>query len=731
MSHHPSELPLGAYELHFDPPPLAPLQQILRFSVDSGDTTYIAINAPHIFMLRPGSTALERFSQNSHLTGTPLGNVSDVLIDFMEVPMLDRALHRHSPRLDAPEALPDVEEVMWYIDASASVIRLLTLRTGEMALIAGIQAISSHRDGPTALSAPPSGETSNESNFATFTAPRYMARLNRPALVILEVQGRDSIRLRLMNFDTGLVSTIRDELWVDEPFPPFLHPYALAEDFRTSSSYVQLERSRNDSFVMSVDRGNDVKEELRALVAASRHTPTTHRMKGGNTMLLRINQGAREGFNLPKGTGPVAWITSTNVLLLSNPSGNALVAVNPVAFHITGPHYQDTNRLTSSSSLTHRSSSSPSSPSPSSTSSSSMSSSITISGPPLPNTVQRIAALPPTPAPSTVAFLGLIDLSCLIDNDAFPLDLVVVHSASNTTWKLPSYVFDMLYPELDTGRFKTAVTLSKLPSDHIHCFIEYLFLGRDLGGLSAEFFAQLRKEIGLEVPASSFNGQEVPIPTRGLIMQKVEWSTIPKADRSSAKGRYHETTQISPLLLQPTDFAFSLQLPHDQSIAIIGNAVYMYVRWAWFRKLWDDETPERCARHAVMPPWVTPRILLAILECIHSDKTVKLKPSDAKALWEGRHEWKLVDRYDEPMEPFLTLIDHCYVTLWPDLTPENCIELLKRYNRLGNQTQVEIILEFIIGSGVSFDLVKVLRVLPERLVLRLMAKLRQRRFPGA
>ena len=176
---------------------------------------------------------------------------------------------------------------------------------------------------------------------------------------------------------------------------------------------------------------------------------------------------------------------------------------------------------------------------------------------------------------------------------------------------------------------------------------------------------------------------------------------------------------------RPFDFIFSVQPPHDQSFAVVGDMRYMYIRWQWFKRLMSmPNCREVRTRTAVMPHWTTPNMILVILESIHGVPWTPLTSEESFVLLEHRHEIDLEDLNGVVFAPFNRLLRRCRKVCFACVNDSNRIEYLAKYLRHGLDAEVEPLLDSIVQSSASFDLAKALKLLPLEILGQLQEKFR-------
>ena len=201
------------------------------------------------------------------------------------------------------------------------------------------------------------------------------------------------------------------------------------------------------------------------------------------------------------------------------------------------------------------------------------------------------------------------------------------------------------------------------------------------------------KNITLAMNVTEFEKSPVAMPTysgvkQGLKSISLEWKSLsfPPAPKS--------------LLTRPVDFVFSLGEPNDQSIAVVADSRYMFLRWGYFKRLMAfGNGIEKTTRHAVMPNFMSPNMLISILECVHGQLSTLVDEEDAVTLLEHRFEFDLVSAQDVPFPPFQQLIQHCMGASFPKISETNCFAHLERAHRAQMPTRVEEALKFIVASN--------------------------------
>ena len=244
-----------------------------------------------------------------------------------------------------------------------------------------------------------------------------------------------------------------------------------------------------------------------------------------------------------------------------------------------------------------------------------------------------------------------------------------------------------------------------------HCFQEFAML----------VTLQLTdRNILLALNVTEFEKTSGPLPiascvNQGLKVVALEWETLPFPPTPKS------------LLVRPTDFVFSLGQPNDQSIAVVADSRYMYLRWGYFKRLMETGNGiEKTTRTAVMPDFMSSDMLMAILECIHGHMVTLLGEEDALTLLEHRLEFDLVDSKGVPFPPFQQLIERCMEASFPDIDDENCISCLERYHRLQMPAKVDVVLNYIVASNPQLR-ANTLLYLPIELLLRLQHISHERR----
>lgn len=227
------------------------------------------------------------------------------------------------------------------------------------------------------------------------------------------------------------------------------------------------------------------------------------------------------------------------------------------------------------------------------------------------------------------------------------------------------------------------------------------------------------RNIMLRLNVAEFEEDHVALPAfedvrHGLTMVSLRWSDLPYPPSPKS------------LLSRTEDFVFSLSVPNDQSIAAVADSRYMYPRWGWFKRLMTTGSGfEKTSRTAVMPNFMSPNMLMAILECVHGQLDTLVSEEDAVTLLEHRLEFDLVDSNDVPFPPFDQLVRYCMDVSFPKITEDNCISQLERYYRIQLSAKVEEVLNFIVASDPVLR-ASALPTLPLELIGQLQMKYRGR-----
>lgn len=300
-----------------------------------------------------------------------------------------------------------------------------------------------------------------------------------------------------------------------------------------------------------------------------------------------------------------------------------------------------------------------------------------------------------------MACLKPCNLHLLLNEDVFVQDLIIRHSASDETWKLPSDTLKGLYPSLDIK--KMVELLVSLPATSITSFIGHLFQKRIERLQDWPHVIWLWSMLGLEdanSPVFVLNqllpsypkAEAVDLLFSAWNDKRIQWnkddafiailtyhvkqnafdtfteSVASQPSRQNELLAIHVTscletgTRVEPkfqpiglisapitqpepnaphTLTGPNDFLFQLhpsQDTHDPPTAVKGDMRYLYSRWTWFANLINRGGVEKKDRIVVMPIWMSCGALMALLRCVHEDRFDEIKTEDATALWEHRLE---------------------------------------------------------------------------------------------
>lgn len=681
--------------LEFDPPPSRSLPEILRFSFDNRGNLYIAIDTPHIFILPKGGRALKHFPETKPETGvrygTSLGSVSDVLV-------LPTSFYPKAPFKDARSA---GDEMLYLIDSGDYVLRLMNLKGSEAIVIAGIEGKSAHHDGYIASLG---ASTSSKGDVATFTAPRYMARLKQSALAVLENVELGYIRIRHVDLVTGLVTTLRHALYVDEPFCPFLHSTG-------QQDVLHVQCSAHESFGLPL-HGPLIRPSLFQPVARGPTTnpPSTNTNVDGPKAILdngmqmlyydpSVKKLVVRGFHKVVGetfrgavsssahdlscfvnndnfpldlcitAADYSWKVSSDLLGSIHPSLDLKLLVKEIG-SCTFPrasidafiHYLHLKPLSSVG----------------------IDSSEQRDISRLWSHVARMWAsvgLPRAQGPATKFASEIVPR---LSSAAACAILIDLWNEDSTNWHKGDLLIESLRAQIRNHHYSTFTEMvTSTPS------AKNVMLAMHVAAYT-------------ELHTFSIARPETPM---GLTKFEIRWQSLGAGSPNPKQ-----------LLRRPTDFVFSLDHPHDQSQGVVANMLHLYLRWRWFKRM--VETGSVKNRTFVLPGHVPPNMLFYILSCIHSGEIASLGLPDAMALLKYRHEFDLTDQEDHPISPFTHLLKDCLSRCFPSLDVKNCFEYLISYHELKLAREVQKVIDFIVAHNVPLS-IATLKSMPVELVTKL------------
>lgn len=358
------------------------------------------------------------------------------------------------------------------------------------------------------------------------------------------------------------------------------------------------------------------------------------------------------------------------------------------------------------------------------------------------------------------------DLSSLINNDLFSLDVIV--KKDHKEWKLSTEILQKLHPYLHAPKLKDCV--EPFSSDTVDVFIGFLF-GKPLPKgdttdsirlWSQAIYLWRELSIGDNIPLLNFSATVLPSIPSSLACaslvdiwndEKTNWvQTDPIIEALGGHVKNHcyqelvdfllsrpssrnmllafavstikdtkstnivakevplrglPKVQLKPaaltffpkaLLTKPNDFLFQLSPPHARHV-ILGDMLYLYTRWNWFKRLIDVGGAEKKNRIAEMPSWMSLPCARAILSCVHSNSFGEvLSTSDSLELLDHRREMDFVDSNDVPIEPFKPLIEACQEVLFPITNTTNVLKQIQSYHRLAMTSKVKELLG-LVASG--------------------------------
>lgn len=299
-------------------PSKLPLYQVLRFAVDSQDTVYFTLYRSFIYRWTAGEGTAGTLTKGAKLGGTTFSNISDILIDYIDESLATKILGKSSSSA-AQGSLQSARECMWILDNGKSLIRLYDLESSSLTIAAG--GGDSGKDEVSADGTACYNQVSGRPK-ASFLKPRFMARLARPALVIMEHPGLQNFKLRLFDFSTGEVTTIRDLTSARKPapsiFPMSLHDINPShKDFQRSDEIIYV--SGTPDFAWNLEQAKEAKLTFaHAFVPSSPEAQVLLGVSASRVgKLFKIAHGTPlEEASLPAGgKGPIAFLRSSDLIL--------------------------------------------------------------------------------------------------------------------------------------------------------------------------------------------------------------------------------------------------------------------------------------------------------------------------------------------------------------------------------------------------------------------------------
>ena len=284
------------------------------------------------------------------------------------------------------------------------------------------------------------------------------------------------------------------------------------------------------------------------------------------------------------------------------------------------------------------------------------------------------------PAPNR---LKTFDLSSLINNDLFNLEITIGDGSESGEWKLPLDIVTDLYPSFNGRELNKLI--KPFPSSTVHALVGRMF-GKPLPNaicvdscriwshviylwraVDAEnnfplfnfiysLVPQLPSPVACNLLLDMWNDEKTSWTLDDPIMIHLAWQVkifgeihfsellathnsdrnialglaikgLPKARRYSAQeNRLVVKPVAEPLsfkllsrLEKPTDFMFIVPTPKTVRNALVGGMRYLYTRWMWFKRLMDFGGEEKKNRTAKMPAWMSMSLLRAVLGHIHEE----------------------------------------------------------------------------------------------------------------
>lgn len=637
-------------------------KQAGAYAVDSEDNIYFNTESSDVMKLPRGSCLLEVWiPQGPYQDGARVGEARCPSIIYGDI-QWDSQLGKYGvsveelgKALDIPEET--VEEGMWLTDPGAQTIRLAC--QDKVITVAGKQNCTSKRDGYARLR-PNIDETSEE--LAHFLQPVLSIRVRgRPLIAVAEFSWRvPEATFRLIDLSTWKVSTLASTKPAFTDWITF-HPLIDLNAPHVSNSVHMALSHGVKNLHINVDTGEmtSLDGPLDVAVYASPYYPIHTKPRRSKNSHSLVSGDGTLNCRIPYPLA--AYLHSTNEIIATQDNQICVLKVSA----------------------------------------------------PKPAPVLRT---PPN-------FLPMTDLSCLINCDSIPLDIEITHEPSSYIWKLSGAILEALHPSLDLNHLSAVILNSQLPFSSLDLFVHFLHqksLPRDL---SVEIWLHLiglhwannlpvewiihrfsvdtlptlpSKELCLayaEVYQDGTLGDEAKVPLLTAMWYHIQMRdaqklfhslapTVGPNDPISAQTKMFRDSDVAPrphglpsqtlnwtvaqnpqsLLVSPLDFVFVIsasQPDNDIHTCLVGNMLYLYPRWTWFKRLMDlKECQEAKTRMAELPAWVSVRILDSVFQCLFNEFSPILDHEEAHVIMSEGGELGLFDHELNAYRPFHDLVAH-------------------------------------------------------------------------
>lgn len=293
-----------------------------------------------------------------------------------------------------------------------------------------------------------------------------------------------------------------------------------------------------------------------------------------------------------------------------------------------------------------------------------------------------------------------VSFSPLLDSP-FSGDFEVRHDSSNSSWSLHSEVLDY-HPSLSRENLKNFIANSPLSPLSIIAFLKHLYFDYEIAladpkqSLSELLeVISLCKLTGVDSSWLTYQLNSKVYPSLSGTDAKLNLSVVP-ARPPTLHAKPLEWQMVSKVILRsPTDFCFRI-VGHDK--CLVANGGLLYVRWKWFQRLVKAGLEEVSTKTVVMPEWVTPRMLFAILGAAHGMieymeglTTEEMLELLSNALFlDLRAPATVVDSSaSQYYDCYRKLLMRCNSRVFPPMTHATALTLLTQYSDLQMDENLE------------------------------------------